>query len=261
MFKLNGERQRIKGENGVPATILLNGKEASIQEHIKEGDLINIEIAINGSSPHYRICDIIKSEKQVKLEEQTYDLPLVMVNNQYVAKDYAILSNDEITTLSINTLEELLSALHISMKNKLVTKNFEKVELDYVMQDGDVFLLDIISPTIDESRPSLERGLAEIRDLVVPPIKDTPIQEVNVKEIATQTSKIANEESLYIVVNNETVCLPKKSTEYIFAGVFDFIDFDLSKPQGTIQLIKNGVSGALTDVIKDGDILEIYWKR
>lgn len=260
MFKLNGERQRIKGENGVPATILLNGKEASIQEHIKEGDLINIEIATNGRSPVYRICDIIQSEKQVKLEDQTYDLPLVMVNNQYVSKDYAILSNDEITTHSINTLEDLLNALHISMNNKIITKNFEKVELDYVMQDGDVFLLDIISPTIDEPKPSVERGLAEIRDLV-PPIKDTPIQEVNVEEIATQVSKIANEESLYIVVNNETVCLPKKSTEYIFAGVFDFIDFDLSKPQGTIQLIKNGVSGALTDVIKDGDILEIYWKR
>lgn len=260
MFKLNGERQRIKGENGVPATILLNGKEASIQEHIKEGDLINIEIATNGRSPVYRICDIIQSEKQVKLEDQTYDLPLVMVNNQYVSKDYAILSNDEITTLSINTLEDLLNALHISMNNKIITKKFEKVELDYVMQDGDAFLLDIISPTIDEPKPSVERGLAEIRDLV-PPIKDTPIQEVNVEEIATQVSKMANEESLYIVVNNETVCLPKKSTEYIFAGVFDFIDFDLSKPQGTIQLIKNGVSGALTDVIKDGDILEIYWKR
>ena len=261
MFKLNGERQRIKGENGVPATILLNGKEASIQEHIKEGDLINIEIAINGSSPHYRICDIIKSEKQVKLEEQTYDLPLVMVNNQYVAKDYAILSNDEITTLSINTLEELLSALHISMNNKLITKNFEKVELDYILQDGDAFLLDIISPTIDELKPSVEIGLAETRDLVVSPIKDGPVQEVNVEEIATQTSKITNEEGLYIVVNNETVRLPKKSTDYIFAGIFDFIDFDLSKPQGTIQLTKNGVSGALTDIIKDGDILEIYWKK
>lgn len=261
MFKLNGERQRIKGENGVPATILLNGKEASIQEHIKEGDLINIEIAINGSSPHYRICDIIKSEKQVKLEEQTYDLPLVMVNNQYVAKDYAILSNDEITTLSINRLEELLSALHISMNNKLITKNFEKVELDYILQDGDAFLLDIISPTIDELKPSVEIGLTKTRDLVVSPIKDGPVQEVNVEEIATQTSKITNEEGLYIVVNNETVCLPKKSTEYIFAGIFDFIDFDLSKPQGTIQLTKNGVSGALTDIIKDGDILEIYWKK
>ena len=43
--------------------------------------------------------------------------------------------------------------------------------------------------------------------------------------------------------------------------VFDYIDFDLSKPQGTVQLIRNGEPAALTDILQDGDILEIYWKR
>lgn len=261
MFKLNGERQRIKGENGIPSTILLNGKEASIQEHIKEGDLINIQLAMDGKSPCCMVCDIIKSEGQVKLEEQTYDLPLVMVNGQYVAKDYVILPNDEIITISINTLEDLVSALKISMDNKLITKHFEKVELDYMIQDGDAFLIDVISSTIDGLTPNVDISLTGTRGGEMPPIKDIPIEQRKIDEITIEASEIIDEENLYIVVNNETVCLPKKSTEYIFAGVFDFINFDLSKPQGTIQLIKNGVSGALTDVIRDGDILEIYWKN
>ena len=61
--------------------------------------------------------------------------------------------------------------------------------------------------------------------------------------------------------NGKNIILPKKESEYILASIFDYIEFDLSKPQGTIQLIKNGESTTLIDVLHDGDILEIYWKK
>lgn len=55
------------------------------------------------------------------------------------------------------------------------------------------------------------------------------------------------------------LCL--KESDYIFASIFDFIDFDLSKPQGTVQLERNGQPGALTDILQDGDVLKIFWKK
>ena len=247
MFKLNGERQKIKGESGVPATILLNGKEASIQEHIKDGDVIGIEFATHGMAPHLTIGDLIKSEKQVKLEGQSYDLPLVLVNGNLVTKDYVILSNDEITISSINTLKDLLDNLGISMDNKLVTKDFKEVKPDYMIQDGDAFLIDFLVAPIEQITDNENRCIPE---------------EITQEKIAMQQKSIEIEkESLYVTVNHQLVCLPKKDSDYIFAGVFDFIDFDLSRPQGTIQLIRNGRSGALTDILHDGDILEIYWKK
>jgi hypothetical protein len=44
--------------------------------------------------------------------------------------------------------------------------------------------------------------------------------------------------------------------------VFSYIlGIPLSTPKGSIQLVLNGKSAAFTDVIKDKDILEIYWKE
>lgn len=253
MFKLNGERHRIKGENGVPATILLNGKEASIQEHIKDGDLICVELATSGRAPYLIIDDLIKSDKQIKLEGQSYDLPVVLVNGEQVDRNYAVSSNDEIITLSISTLEDLLNSLNISIDNQLVTKDFKEVKPDYVIQDGDAFLIDFVGTPIEPLTNQEDRNISEVKN----------IEGVRQEELAMQKASIENvqKESLYVIVNNQPVCLPKKDSDYIFAGIFDFIDFDLSKPQGTIQLLKNGISGALTDVLHDGDVLEIYWKK
>lgn len=57
------------------------------------------------------------------------------------------------------------------------------------------------------------------------------------------------------------VQLPAQESTYILANIFDFIDFDLTKPQGTVQLIRNGMPATLVDVLQNGDTLEIYWKR
>lgn len=261
MFKLNGERHRLKGESGIPATILLNGNQASIQEHIKDGDSISVELATDGKAPHLTIGDLIKSEMQVKLEGQSYDLPLVLVNGRQVAKDYVILSNDEITTISINTLEDLLNALKISLDNKLVTKDFKEIKPNYILQDGDSFLIDFIIAPIEQYNDKNDRSLFEINRTEEFTKEEIAAYQMSVNSAAEQTIESVDHESLYVIVNNQPVCLPKKDSDYIFAGIFDFIDFDLSKPQGTIQLTKNGASGALTDVLQDGDILEIYWKK
>jgi hypothetical protein len=50
-------------------------------------------------------------------------------------------------------------------------------------------------------------------------------------------------------------------TQYIFVDIFNYIDFDLSKPQGTIMLRLNGRQAAFTDIIQSGDVIEIYWKN
>ena len=261
MFKLNGERQRIKGQNGIPATILLNGKEASIQEHVKDGDLICVEIATHGITPQLTIRDLIKSEKKVKLESQSYALPLVLVNGALVEKDYIVLPNDEIETVAINTLEDLLITLKISMDNKRVTKDFNELKPGYIIKDGDAFLIDFIEPPEDKLDYDEDRSNSEFEKMKELTEAEADVQQDNSEILTQQTNETLNKESLYVIVNNQPVCLPKKDSDYIFASIFDFIEFDLSTPQGTIKLIKNGTNGALTDVLYDGDILEIYWKK
>ena len=48
---------------------------------------------------------------------------------------------------------------------------------------------------------------------------------------------------------------------YIFVDIFNYIDFDLSKPQGTIVTTVNGHSANYMEELCEGDKLEIYWRK
>jgi hypothetical protein len=64
-----------------------------------------------------------------------------------------------------------------------------------------------------------------------------------------------------ITVNGEIIKMKDNGSQHIFVDIFNYINFDLSKPQGTIALKLNGKSAAFTDKIQQGDIAEIYWKK
>ncbi len=262
MFKLNGERQRIKGDNGMPSTILLNGVEASIQEHIKDGDIIHVELAVNGSTPEVTIGELVPIEKCIQFEGENYALPLVKVNEQWVNRSYKILTNDQVKVIHIHTLEALLSALQISMTNKCITKDFVPLDGNYYLQDGDSLLIDILKVSHLEEKDEETITSEQANDLEA--VEHVEIyDESNGKQEAfkEQSVEVELENTLVVNVNGEPIILPPKEGDYIYASIFDYINFDLTKPQGTIQLLKNGQNAALTDVLHNGDILEIYWKK
>ena len=292
MFKLNGQRQRIKGDNGMPSTILLNGNEASIQEHIKDGDSIHVELAVNGSDPYVMVGELVPVEKTITLEDEKYDLPLIKVNGQLVSRQYKVLANDEVEVVSSQTLETLLNALEISMTNKCITKDFVALEGSYCLQDGDSLLVDILvmpktvtkeemlseddlwidSGSMDclsveevaigeEFAQSIENGMLEQAQFKEESTEENNLEETLPYQIEVECDDTVSKKIIYINVNGETVTLPAKEKGYMLASIFDYIEFDLSKPQGTIQLLRNGENAALTDILNDGDILEIYWKK
>ncbi len=67
--------------------------------------------------------------------------------------------------------------------------------------------------------------------------------------------------SIYVTVNNDMVHLTGKMS-YVFVDVFEHIDFDLSKPQGSgIVTRLNGRDAQYMEEIGSGDRIEIYWRR
>ncbi len=67
--------------------------------------------------------------------------------------------------------------------------------------------------------------------------------------------------TIYVTVNQKPVCLSGKA-EYVYVDVFQYIEFDLSKPQGSgIATKLNGRDAQYMENIHDGDMIEIYWKR
>ena len=68
-------------------------------------------------------------------------------------------------------------------------------------------------------------------------------------------------DSIYVTVNGQQICLSGKK-EYVFVDVFEYIDFDLSKPQGSGIVTKlDGREAQYMEKIHGGSVIEIYWKH
>ncbi len=54
----------------------------------------------------------------------------------------------------------------------------------------------------------------------------------------------------------------KGKMSYVFVDIFDYIDFDLSSPQGACVITKrNGQISRYMEQVEDGDVIEIYWEK
>ena len=68
-------------------------------------------------------------------------------------------------------------------------------------------------------------------------------------------------DAVYVTVNGQQICMTGKK-EYVFVDVFEYIDFDLSKPQGSGIVTKlNGRDAQYMETIHGGAVIEIYWKH
>ena len=150
MFKLNGERRRVKGQNGTPATILLNGNVSTIHDHIQDGDHIHVEFGVNGAPGKVNLADFYKIEKNISLEGKKLTLPLVKVGDTIVSSSYKVMQNDNIEIVPVQTVSELLEAMAIDVKNKIITIDFKEIDLDYKLKDGDALLIDQVVISQDE---------------------------------------------------------------------------------------------------------------
>ncbi len=68
-------------------------------------------------------------------------------------------------------------------------------------------------------------------------------------------------QDILVTVNGKPVRLTGKKS-YVFVDVFEYIDFDLSNPQGIgIVTNLNGREAQYMENIRSGDRIEIYWKK
>ena len=190
MFKLNGERTRIKGEAGSQPRIVCNNKEVTLDESISEGDELTIYPAQNGEGGQVSIV-------------------------------------------------ELVDELGLADKRVEVTANGKIIDLTYKIQTGDDIII----------KAQTEPLLDALEDHEKP---DNEAQQPN------QESAEAQEKVIHVTVNEQAIAIPWKEN-LVFVTVFDFIDFDLSSPKGNIVLKLNGKRASYTDILTDGDQIDIYW--
>ena len=65
---------------------------------------------------------------------------------------------------------------------------------------------------------------------------------------------------IIVIVNQKPVVMRGKQN-YMFVDIFDYIDFDTSRMQGSgIATLVNGKDAQYTQELYNGDKIEVYWK-
>lgn len=271
-FKLNNERKRVRGESAEPSELFVNGKEASLETLIHEGDDILVQPAVNGKDAKAFIKDYIDygSIKKVIVNGAYMEIvPICFINGQLVDKDQEIHNNDEVMIIEVNTILDLANYLDIVLDDKVIFTNQSEVSSSYLINDGDSieFIVqnnDVPNDMSNDIPNDMSNDIPNDVPNGIPNDVPNDIPNDVSNDIPFFLNSIENENnesSVKINVNGHDVVMKGENTKYIFVDVFNFIDFDLSNPKGNIVLKLNGNRAAFTDPIKNGDIIEIYWDK
>jgi len=240
-FELNGVKKIVRGDYGKAAEIYVNGEPANLETAIKPGDDITVIPAEEGKNAEAKVSDFVKNIKKAKvtLNGSVVDIGTkVYINGKAAEADSSISDGDVVQTAGVSTVGELADMSGLDTDKYVILVNGAEAAQDYELKDGDVVeyrLKHAVSPM-------------------------SGFEQAQKQEKAFNPEQ-AHDGSMWVTVNGQKVVFRENKKQYIFVDVFSYIDFDLSKPQGSIVLKLNGKQAAFTDEVKQGDVIEIYWEK
>lgn len=67
--------------------------------------------------------------------------------------------------------------------------------------------------------------------------------------------------TIELIINGEEILIEYDKEKFVFVDIFEYIDFDLSKPRGNLALRINGEEAEYLASLKNGDEIEISWSK
>lgn len=287
-YFVNGKPRITRGSLGEAAVITVNGQEADIYTVIHANDQIKVIESTAGEPAALDINQLPEygAALWVEVNEKKVELPMfAMVNGQLQSGFYAIRENDLIEFLNYYTVRQIAEFMdviinqnmNIYVNNKLAdmdTKVYENFSVIWTMEELQLSDRDMYGSGAPDTYASLpEDDGSYVKSLFAEENKmpdgeagaDVEAEGtvgVNTDTVGADTSGHVSTipRTIQITVNGEQVRLEGK-TEYIFVDVFDYIDFDLSVPQGSgIATKLNEKDAQYMEPIHSGDVIKIYWK-
>ncbi|MDF2891054.1 MAG: cell division protein FtsA [Clostridia bacterium] len=227
-FTVNGKLETIKGEHGEPAKIFVNGAQGSLDRVLANGDRIVIDPAVDGNNAEAYVksyAGLLKG-KIVYLNKLEKALkPTITVNGEPQSPDYKIKEHDTIVFKAIDTVAELLELMQIDKEDILVDINGKSVDGNSPIYNGDY-----ISWRYNKKAEDKSIG----------------------KDFSHRIGVTLNGEPLMIEQNKDRI---------MFLDIFNHIEVDVSKVKGISTMKLNGENANYTDLIKNGDIIEVHWEK
>ena len=235
-FILNGNRKTIDGELLKPCKIFVNKKPSNIKTRIKSSDEIVIIPAVNGK-------DACITAGEIKNEFKSCSM---LVNGKEADDDYSVKDGDNVETVSnINGDKKLIvndnSAGDAEGSNIKKTGAIAESAVDIVNEensiDDNLDKPETVESSNNFNNESLKRPL-------------------NIQESAEDNSNKTDNGEIAVYINGRQIKLKGKDN-YIFIDIFNYINIDTGKLNGPVALKLNGNKASYTDILKDGDKIEI----
>lgn len=242
-YKLNSKEMKLRGSTGEPAIIRINDEPASLNAPISANDNITLVEAKHGKTPSISIKDIIDKygEFTVCINDNKFNFPYkILVNDMEEDSNYEIKDQDDVRILTEYTIEEIIDMTDMNTENSTIYVNDKIEPLNHVVDKYDKIKIVIEKDTIDNADT----------------IGNTEIAAT----VETGQATISDGTQIKVYVNGQEVTLKGKQS-YIFVDVFNYIDFDLKRPQGKIVCLINKRTASYMEKINMGDQIEVYWDK
>lgn len=235
---VDGVPKAIRGDYGEPARILLNGASAALHSRIGHKDHVVVIPAEPGKAREMKLGELIDYDAKCSLNGSPVALvDAVRVNGVPKVQEYLVRQGDVIETVGIKTIKGLAQWAEVDL-----------AQFDICLDDEPLFDIDTVKG--GHQYTIRKRVESEVLEEIVEPILES---DLVVKENRYHC--------IDVLVNGLKVVLPVKDNQVVFVDVFDHIDFDLSNPQGILNLRLNGERAKYTDILNQGDVIEIKWLK
>ena len=253
-FTVNKKARSVKGQLGEAAAILLGGREANIYTPIHENEIIKITESTEGAPGAARIGDLpeFRDVISIQVQDKRLNVPkYAKVNGIYQSSYYDIQEGDDIEVLDYCTVGQILEFMDVLIPEE------QEILVNHKLADRDTKVYEnyLVGFRMKEEAPETDETF-EMES-------ETGEEAENSQEVSASESvqTVRSNSSISVIVNGKTVSLSGKPN-YVYVDVFDFIDFDLSKPEGKSIVTKiNGRDAQYMEPLMDNDVLEIYWEK
>jgi len=260
-YTINGTKRMVRGELGEASVVKRNGEVVGLSHPIELNDRIEIIESTKGSDAVYMVSQLPEYSGTISIifNGKTIQCPkFVLANKKLVSGFYNIQDNDEIEILNYYTLEQILEFMDLEYKETILVNNmtasledkiYENFSIEYELPE------DAFEEEYASSQEEMNPAAQSTKDI---PAESMGNSNNNIHNLQTEPSSGIRD--MYIIVNGESVKLSKKKN-YIFVDIFDFYPFNLSTLGGSKLITTiNGEPAEFTSPLKDGDVVELYWK-
>lgn len=269
LFTINGKSRMVRGNAGEAAVIQVNGDPADMYTQVHNGDRIQVTPSTAGDAAILELGKLPELAEQLHIyvNGQKVELPKnADVNGTRQNEYYQIQENDEILITNSVTVRELAEILDVPLGGdirvnetpaKQDTKVYENFTVSWDMdaaEDGN----DSVDEDFEEAQEEVQKSVSQKSETVESEIKKETSEEQQAQEEIPVQQNIPRPMS--VLVNHMPITMNGKAN-YVFVDVFDYIDFDLKASGGRSIVTKlNGRPAEYMEYLKDGDVIEIYWK-